>query len=220
MFLATTALLLQFIAVPNQTLPTNVEVIHATASEAASTQPEVKPADVTSVTSESAPIAETLSAAAEPETSIIYMPLLLPQPVAAVAPAEPVSSSSSSAFIAVSHSDAAAENERRWEQHQKRIWKVLNIAQSSAATFDAWSTRRVISSGVGQETNPMLRPFVGNDSLYAVIQVAPLALDYIGHRMITSHHSLLRHTWWVPQAVGTAVSFAGGVNNLAVYAAR
>lgn len=217
MLLATTALLLQFLAVPNQALPVTAESVHATAPETTSGQPEVTPAGVTSGTG--AEGTGELSAAAEPETKAIYMPLLMPQPIAATA--ESASTSSSSAFIRVATPSAIeVEKERRWEQRQKRIWTALDIAQSSAATFDAWSTRRVLTSGAGQEMNPMLRPFAGNGSLYAVIQVAPIALDYIGHRMMTSHNRVLRHTWWIPQAAGTAVSFAGGINNLAVYAAH
>jgi hypothetical protein len=222
MLLATTALLLQFLAVPNQALPVTAESVHATtAPTITSVQPEVTAAGVAS---EAGADTNVLSAAAEPETKAIYMPLLLPQPGAAAAAAEPVestSSSSSSAFIrVVGPSAIEVEKERRWEQRQKRIWRALDIAQSSAATFDAWSTRRVLASGAGQELNPMLRPFAGNDSLYAVIQVAPLALDYLGHRMIMSHNKVLRHTWWIPQVAGTIVSFSGGVNNVAVYAAR
>ncbi len=39
------------------------------------------------------------------------------------------------------------------------------------------------SPGTGaQELNPMLRPFAGNASLYAAIQVAPLLMDYAGKK--------------------------------------
>ncbi len=34
----------------------------------------------------------------------------------------------------------------------------------------------------------MLRPFAGNASLYAVIQVEPGLFDYLGSRMMTSRH--------------------------------
>lgn len=68
------------------------------------------------------------------------------------------------------------------EQRRQRVWLMLSIAQHGAATFDAWSTRRLISSG--QERNPLLRPFAGNASLYAVIQVGPALLDFVGRRMM------------------------------------
>ena len=106
---------------------------------------------------------------------------------------------------------------REQEQRRKRLWLGLSIAQSSAATFDAWTTRRVISSGEGQELNPMLRPFAGNASLYAAIQVTPLLLDYVSRHMMNSRHGWERHTWWVPQSLGTAMSLASGVHNLGVH---
>ena len=65
----------------------------------------------------------------------------------------------------------------------------------------------------------MLRPFAGNASLYAAIQVGPLVLDYVARRMMTSDHGWLRHTWWLPQTLGTAMSFASGVHNLSLHPA-
>ena len=117
------------------------------------------------------------------------------------------------------NSEADAKH-REWLRRQKRIWLTLSIAQSSAAMLDAVSTRMVVGSGRGQETNPLLKPFAGNGSMYAAIQVAPLILDYLGHRMLTSRYSVLRRTWFVPQAVGTVVSLTSGAGNLAVYAAH
>jgi hypothetical protein len=102
------------------------------------------------------------------------------------------------------------------ERLRHRDWLALGITQHGAATFDAWSTRRVISSGQGQELNPVLRPFAGSGSLYAVMQVGPVAFDYLGRRMKTSQHEWVRRTWWVPQAVSTVFSLASGVHNLSV----
>jgi hypothetical protein len=39
-------------------------------------------------------------------------------------------------------------------------------------------------------------------------------MDFLGHRMMTSRHRLLRKMWWLPQSAGTAVSFASGVHNV------
>jgi hypothetical protein len=103
------------------------------------------------------------------------------------------------------------------ERLRQREWLALSIAQHSAATFDAWSTRRVISSGRGQELNPTLRPFAGNVSLYAVVQVGPIALDYLGRRMMTSQHDWARRTWWIPQVVSTMVLVATGAHNMSVH---
>ena len=102
------------------------------------------------------------------------------------------------------------------EQPRYRMWLALSLAQHSAATFDAWSTRHAISSGTARELNPMLRPFAGNASLYAAIQVGPILLDYLGRRMMNSRSGWARNTWWVPQSVGTAVSLVSGVHNLKV----
>jgi hypothetical protein len=104
----------------------------------------------------------------------------------------------------------------RSERLRHRDWLALSITQHGVATFDAWSTRRVISSGQGQELNPMLRPFAGNGSLYAVMQVGPVAFDYLGRRMMASQHEWVRRTWWVPQAVSTVFSLASGAHNLSV----
>jgi hypothetical protein len=102
-------------------------------------------------------------------------------------------------------------------ESQRRKWLALSIAQHGAATFDAWSTRQAISTGQYRELNPALRPFAGNASLYAAIQVCPLAFDYLGRRMMTSQHGWLRHTWWIPQAASAALSLGSGAHNLRVH---
>ena len=106
-----------------------------------------------------------------------------------------------------------------FEKLRRRDWLVLTVAEHSAATFDAWSTRRAISRGA-YETDPLMRPFSRNASMYAAIQVGPLLLDYLSRRMMTSRHDWMRHTWWVPQVVSTAAFFASGTHNLSIFAAR
>src|SRR5882724_8129552 len=69
-----------------------------------------------------------------------------------------------------------APEKPRYGQPSRSLWLTLTIAQHGAATFDAWSTRRAISSGQCQERNPLLKPFAGNGSLYAAIQVGPTVL--------------------------------------------
>jgi len=106
----------------------------------------------------------------------------------------------------------------RW---QKREWLALSIAAHGAAGFDAWTTRKVLSAVPNsQESNPLLRPFAGNASMYAAVQVAPTILDYLSRRMMSSRHDVLRNTWWLPQAVSAVVSVASGVHNLGVYNSR
>jgi hypothetical protein len=88
----------------------------------------------------------------------------------------------------------------------------------SCAAFDAWSTRRFVSNGTGQQLNPILRPFAGNASLYAAMQVGPTILDVVSRRMMTSRHEWMRHTWWLPQAVSAALSVGCGIHNLGLAA--
>ena len=103
-----------------------------------------------------------------------------------------------------------------FERPSRRKWLALSMAEHSAATFDAWSTRSLISTGQFQEMNPTLRPFAGNASLYGAIQVAPLAFDYLSRRMMTSQHEWLRHLWWLPQAISTVVSLGSGAHNVSL----
>ena len=96
---------------------------------------------------------------------------------------------------------------------QRKLWYTLSITGSSAAVFDAWSTRRAISRGYGVEGNPLLRPFSHSNAMYAATQVSPLVMDFIGKRMMTSHHQWMRNLWWVPQSAGTSMSIYAGVHN-------
>ena len=65
------------------------------------------------------------------------------------------------------------------------------------------------------EANPLLRPFAGNASMYAAVQVAPTILDFVSRRMMNSSHAWMRNTWWLPQAVSAVVSLSSGVHNMA-----
>jgi hypothetical protein len=96
------------------------------------------------------------------------------------------------------------------------MWYGLTAAGSAGAAFDAWSTRRAISGGYGQEANPFLRPFANSNALYVATQVSPAVMDFIGKYMMVSEHPLLRKMWWVPQTVGASFSFAAGVHNVGV----
>jgi hypothetical protein len=96
---------------------------------------------------------------------------------------------------------------------QRKIWFGLIAASHGAAGFDAWSTRRALSGGYGTEADPLLRPFAHSGALYAATQISPLVMDYLGYRMMNSHHSLIRKLWWVPQVAGTSVSLSAGIHN-------
>ena len=151
-----------------------------------------------------------ISPTAQPESGVAYMPgRLVPEPVATATP-----SAAPAAFRSTSEERAAAAGD---ERAARRFWMGLSLAQHGAAAFDAWSTRRVIASGAGTELNPLLRPFAGNASMYAAVQVGPVILDYVSYRMMHSEHAWARRSWWVPQAVGTALSVVSGVHNMGVY---
>jgi hypothetical protein len=104
------------------------------------------------------------------------------------------------------------------EEHPTAIkyWRGLAIASSSAASFDAWTTRRNIETGHFKEENAWLKPFAGNASLYAVMQVRPVLFDYVGHRMLRSNKKWVRNLWWVPQTAQTAANFWCGAKNMSL----
>lgn len=97
----------------------------------------------------------------------------------------------------------------------KRLWLALSLVQHSAASFDAWTTRRKLQSGGYHENNPLLKPFASNSSLYVAVQTTPLAFDYIANRMRNSNRRWLRRLWWVPQAAQTGTHLTCGAMNLA-----
>jgi hypothetical protein len=101
-------------------------------------------------------------------------------------------------------------------RQQKKLWYTLTFAGHGAAAFDAWSTRRAISGNYGTESNPLLRPFVHNNSLYVATQVSPAFMDYLGRRMMVSQHRWMRKMWWLPQTAGTGMSLAAGVHNVGI----
>jgi hypothetical protein len=222
--LAIAALLLHVPAVPQSALP-NISPVAPVMEGAATRAPaggEPVSGESSAVSQPASPVVQSTRLADRPAPAIVaaFEPgRLTPIPVepasadpAAGAPAAPPSSTAGAGLIAYSPAEV-----RNREQRRKRLWLGLGIAQSSAAAFDAWSTRRVISSGDGQELNPMLRPFAGNASLYAAIQVTPVLLDYLSRRMMNSRHQWERRTWWMPQGLGTAMSLASGVHNLGVH---
>jgi hypothetical protein len=108
----------------------------------------------------------------------------------------------------------AFANDRYETAKQKKEWLALTIASSGAAVFDAWSTRRAISGGYGTESNPMLRPFSHSNAMYAATQVSPLVMDFVGRKMMSSRHLMLRRLWWLPQSAGMTFSVMAGINNV------
>src|SRR5580692_7625782 len=136
-----------------------------------------------------------------------------PAGITPVSAAEPITPGSAPLAI---RPGKPAFNPEDVSERQKKVWYALTFASSGAAGFDAWSTRRAISGGYGTESNPLLRPFAHSNAMYAVTQVSPLVLDYVGRKMMTSRHPLLRRMWWLPQSAGTGMSLFAGVHNVGV----
>ncbi len=133
----------------------------------------------------------------------VPMPLTTPAPMAFLKSGKPMT---------VSVAQLRAENRRK-----ELMWKGLVLASSGAATFDAWSTRHVITTSGAQELNPLLKPFAGNASLYAAIQIGPALMDFAGKKMMYNRHSWVRHMWWVPQSASFVSSMFCGAHNLAYH---
>ncbi len=95
-------------------------------------------------------------------------------------------------------------------------WRALIVAQHSAAVFDAFSTRRALTSGNGYERDPLMKPFANSAVIYPATQAAPLLFDFLGYRMMRSQNRYLRRAWWLPQAASFAGSVWCGSRNLHV----
>jgi hypothetical protein len=146
---------------------------------------------------------EAESNAALPEAPLPLTAVTAPAPIAFLKAGKPMT---------VTVAELRAENRRK-----QLMWKSLVIASSGAATFDAWSTRRAITTSGAQELNPLLKPFAGNVSLYAAIQVGPALMDFAGKKMMYSRHPWVRHMWWVPQSASFVSSIFCGAHNLAYH---
>lgn len=127
------------------------------------------------------------------------------------------SSSSMPAARPIANVPVRPASSEQYETSRKRlIWYGLMAAGHGSAAFDAWTTRRAISSGYGVEGDPTQRPFAHSNAIYATTQVSPLLMDYVGHRMMRSRYPLMRRFWWVPQAANASISFGAGMHNYRV----
>jgi hypothetical protein len=97
----------------------------------------------------------------------------------------------------------------------RRNWLMLSVAEHSAATFDAYSTRQAVSRGA-VEQDPLMRPFAHSPAIYAAIQVGPVLFDVLARHMQRSDYNFERRTWWVPQTASTGMSIFAGVHNLTI----
>jgi hypothetical protein len=59
------------------------------------------------------------------------------------------------------------------------MWKsiVLIALLHGSATFDAWTTNRLMGNYPARELNPIYRPFAGKPTMYVALNVAMVPLD-------------------------------------------
>ena len=95
----------------------------------------------------------------------------------------------------------------------RRLWLFLSTAEHSAATYDAWSTRRALAAG-RMEADPLMRPFAGSAALYPAMQLVPFGLDYLARRLQRSS-GWAHRIWWVPQSAATVTFLFSGSYNVA-----
>jgi hypothetical protein len=174
-----------------------------------------RPAGVSVEATKDSSSAKALPSTPEPKikTDVEIAEASIPAPVNAASTAASIEPGSSPLAI---RPVKPALNREYDNRRQKKVWYALAAASSGAAAFDAWSTRRAISGGYGTESNPLLAPFSHSGALYAATQVSPALMDFIGRRMMTSEHRLIRRMWWLPQAAGTGMSLFAGVHNMGV----
>lgn len=127
---------------------------------------------------------------------------------------EPGAASSSSSAL---RTPVKPASNKTYETPRKRaIWYGLMAAGHGTAAFDAWTTRRAVTSGYGVESDPFQRPFANSNAIYATTQVTPLAMDFVGHYMMRSRYPLVRRFWWIPQTASASFSLGAGIHNYRV----
>ena len=158
---------------------------------------------LTASVSPDAPQPADETAALLPDAPVPVSAVSAPAPMAFLKPAKP---------LTVSVAQLRAENRRK-----ELAWRGLVIATSGAATFDAWTTRRAITTTGAVELNPLLKPFAGSSLIYGAIQVTPVLFDFAARKMMYNRHSWVRRVWWVPQSASFVGSLACGSHNLAYH---
>ena len=216
MVLAIAALLFQFGSVP--AVPA-AAAASATAAKSASAKPSPSPAptvpDLPEAPLPSNTSANTLSA---PDGSGSSFSQTSRTPAALRVAALDRSSNDNQTLSTIHIPEANSKALQRVsveEVPSRRRWLALSIAQSGAAGFDAYATRQAINNGA-HEADPFMRPFAGSSGIYAAIQVCPVVLDYTARHMQRSENPVIRHTWWLPQTLGTGLYIFSGAHDLQV----
>jgi hypothetical protein len=75
--------------------------------------------------------------------------------------------------------------------------------------LDAYTTRQGINLPRVHESDPIFRPFVHHDGLYAIQTAEISALAFVGWKMHHSRSKFLRSTWWIPQTAQIGANLEG-----------
>jgi len=208
MMLAVAALLFQITPFA-QALPANTGVQAPTTSSAPATTnaaPRTLVAAADTTTSANLPLSPTPFHPAAESSS---------EPLSADAMNEPANDSLSAITVPAIEDGKPLRFVSAQSLPSRKKWLALSIAEHGAAAFDAYATRDAVTHGA-HEDNPFLAPVANSNAIYAVSQIAPLLLDFASHKMQRSDNNFVRHTWWLPQTVGTAVYVISGVHDLHV----
>jgi hypothetical protein len=70
----------------------------------------------------------------------------------------------------------------------------------AAKTMDYRQTERDFMLGGFHEQNPVLRPMLGHPAaMYAYGAAYAMGAAWVGHKMRSSHFSVVRKLWWLPE---------------------
>lgn len=94
----------------------------------------------------------------------------------------------------------------------------LTALGETFSMLDAHSTREGINLPRVHEGDPIFRPFVHSDGLYAVQSAEIGALAWVGWKMHHSHNGFFRTMWWIPQTAQIGANIAGWQNNRSIIA--
>jgi hypothetical protein len=117
------------------------------------------------------------------------------------------------------HTEIAKQREpirrREFMQHA-----ALFAVGETFSMLDAYSTRQGINLPRVHESDPIFRPFVHSDGLYAVQTAEIGALAFLGWKMHHSRSRFLRETWWIPQTAQIGANLQGWRMNRRLVAPR
>ena len=88
----------------------------------------------------------------------------------------------------------------------------------TAKTMDYRQTEHDFMLGGFQEHNPILRPMLGHPVAMEAYGIAyAMGAAYLGHKMRTSHISIVRKLWWLPQVYSIEANVYGYASTRAHY---